>query len=78
MKSSSSIKGNYLDISHKIANGALKKFFICHRPSKNSEPKLYVGTNEANWEGLPEISEIRRADRDLRLAEYIPFCRKGI
>lgn len=33
---------------------------------------------QANWKGLPAINEIRRADRDHRVTELIPFCRKGI
>lgn len=36
-----------------------------------------MGTNEANWEGLSAISEIRRADRDHRLADYVPFAKRA-
>lgn len=50
---SCSIEERELAISSMIADGVPKIFFTCYRAPKKSEPKLYVSTNQANWEGMP-------------------------
>lgn len=44
---------------------------------KCQSTKIFVGTNQANWRGFPEIDEIRRADRDHRLQAYIPLAERA-
>lgn len=50
---SRSIEERELAISSMIADGVPKIFFTCYRAPKKSEPKLFVSTNQANWEGMP-------------------------
>ncbi|KAI9761452.1 MAG: hypothetical protein M1840_001796 [Geoglossum simile] len=56
----------------RVADGSPKMFFACYHTS-NGIRRLFVGASQENWTGLPEIGNIRRADRDERLRFYIPY-----
>jgi hypothetical protein len=60
-----------------MADGAPKMFFVCVNMITHEKHVVFVGANQADWEGLPAIARIRRADRDLRLAKYIPLAKKA-
>ncbi|KAK2757991.1 hypothetical protein FQN54_004397 [Arachnomyces sp. PD_36] len=63
-----------------VSDGTPKMFFICYHsgfPDTDKRPTFYTGANEENWGTLLDISKIRRAQRDYRLRDYIPFAKRA-
>jgi hypothetical protein len=61
------IRRKGFELSRKVANGTPKMFFVCHH-NKNGQQEVFVGSSQADREGLSAIGDIRRADRDHRMA----------
>ncbi|KAF3483803.1 uncharacterized protein GIQ15_03127 [Arthroderma uncinatum] len=62
-----------LALKKPVADGSIKMLFVCyHDIPSNQSRRMVVGANQENWEGLKEIGDIRRRDRDYRLEPYIP------
>jgi hypothetical protein len=77
LPSAPNIDSREFEIKNVNADGAPKMFFACHHINENGNHEFYVGANQADWEGLESIADIRRADRDCRLARYIPLAERA-
>ncbi|KAI9784314.1 MAG: hypothetical protein M1839_002375 [Geoglossum umbratile] len=73
LPSAPQIDGKRFILKEYVADGAPKMFFVCNHVQTGGR-ELYVGSNQENWQGLPAIRDIRRADRDRRLETYIPLA----
>ncbi|KAI9776290.1 MAG: hypothetical protein M1839_000449 [Geoglossum umbratile] len=76
LPSAPSIDKKEFKLKRDVANGIPKTYFVCYYVG-GGQRELFVGSNQADWGGFSAIAEIRRADREYRIATYIPPASKA-
>lgn len=59
-----------------IPDGVPRMFFLCHHMTTSRAPFI-VGASQENWVGIESIKDIRRSDRDHRVARYATLAEES-
>ncbi len=74
LPSAPSIDRREIEIQNPNTDRAHKAFFACHHINENRSHIFHVGANQADWEGVESIADVRRADHDHLLARCISLA----
>ncbi|KAI9779313.1 MAG: Actin-like protein 10 [Geoglossum umbratile] len=63
-------------LDERVADGSPKTFFATYQNTAKGE-EIYIGASSEIWDGLPEISKLRRQNRDHRLSGYRDLAKEA-